>query len=497
MGELKRDILPKGEMPNISVKTFGLWLGLVLAVSIQLFAPPEGMPAEAWSVVSLALLMAVWWVTEAIPIPVTSLLPLVMLPTFSVLPIKEVAIPYSSPIVLLLMGGFIAAKSIEKWNLHTRLALNVVVRAGPHPKALVAGFLLASALLSMWISNTATTIMLAPIGLSVAYAVCGRGTEYDGLMVAILLAIAYGASIGGIGTPIGTPTNLIVVGYLQEFSNTNIDFFQWMMVGLPVVILLLPMAWFVLTHWGTKINEDEGDEGQQVVKEELLKLGQITKPEFRTLLVFSFIALAWIFRRPINSLEIFGVAPFSQITDHIIAIFGAILMFIVPSGDQTETGSKLLDWETAKEIPWGVVLLFGGGLSLALGITQSGLALWLAEQMGGLTSAPAFILMLILIVVVIFSTEIVSNVATVTGVLPILAAMASSSDLELLTLAIPVAIAASCAFMLPMATGPNAIVFGTGNIAMGRMAMIGLKLNLLAIGVITSTLWWLMPAVFS
>ena len=485
-----------GEMSKVSsTKSIGLWAGIGIATFIQLLPVPEGLSTEGWVVVSLALWMAIWWVTEAVPIGVTSLLPIVIVPLFGVLPIKEAVVPYSSPIVLLLMGGFIAAKSIEKWNLHTRLALNIVSRVGDHPKALIAGFLLASAILSMWISNTATTIMLAPIGMSVAMAISGKIQKNDGLVVGVLLAIAYGASIGGLGTPVGTPTNLIVIGYLQEFSGYNIDFAQWMSLGLPMVMVMLPAAWYVLTHWGAKIAVDNEGRGQSVVKERLIALGKTSTPEMRTLITFLFIASLWIFRRPLNGVELFGMSPFQYLTDHIIAIFGAILMFIVPSG--VSKGEKLLDWDTAKQIPWEVVLLFGGGLSLALGISKSGLASWLAEQMGSLTSAPALLLILILVAVVIFSTEIVSNVATATAVLPILGAMAEKSDLDLVTLAVPTAMAASCAFMLPMATGPNAIVFGSGQLSIPKMVSIGLKLNLLGIGLITLALYWLMPIVFS
>ncbi|WP_018996020.1 SLC13 family permease [Hirschia maritima] len=480
-----------------SAKSIGLWAGVGVAALLQLFPAPDGLSSEGWVIVSLALWMAIWWITEAVPIGVTSLLPIVIVPLSGVLPIKEAVVPYSSPIVLLLMGGFIAAKSIEKWNLHTRLALNIVVRVGDHPKALIAGFLMASAVLSMWISNTATTIMLAPIGLSVARAITGEAKKNDGLVVAVLLAIAYGASIGGLGTPVGTPTNLIVIGYLQEFAQYNIDFAQWMSIGLPMVAVMLPAAWFVLTHWGAKIASDEHGRGGGVVQERLDALGKMSTPEFRTLITFSVIAILWIVRRPLNGLELFGATPFQYLTDHIIAIGGAILMFVVPAGKSTEKGTKLLDWDNAKQIPWEVVLLFGGGLSLALGISESGLALWLATKMGGLTSAPTLILILVLVSVVIFSTEIVSNVATATATLPILGAMAGNSGMELTTLAVPVAMAASCAFMLPMATGPNAIVFGTGRVSMSRMASIGLKLNILGVGLITTVLYWLMPIVFS
>ncbi len=479
------------------MRFFGLWGGLLGAILIQFLPRPVGMSSEAWGVVSLTYLMAVWWITEAIPIPVTSLLPIVVLPTFDILPIKQVATPYSSPIVLLLLGGFIIAKSVEKWNLHSRLALNIVLISGSNTKALVGGFLLASAVLSMWISNTATSIMLIPIGVSVALAIAPETKQDSGLVVSILLAIAYGASIGGLGTPIGTPTNLIVIGYLQEHSGSSIDFGQWMLIGVPTVLLLLPMAWFVLTHWGMKLDLKAGDAAQKVIKIAIQALGPMSKPEARTMIVFFIIALAWMFRRQLNTLDIFGVTPFEHVTDHIIAIAGVILMFLTPSGAKEGESDKLLDWDTAKEIPWGVMLLFGGGLSLALAISQSGLAVWLADLMGGLTDAPELILLLALIVFVVFSTEIVSNVAAATAILPVIGALSNSSDINMLSLAIPVALAASCAFMLPMATGPNATVFASNYISIPKMAVIGLKLNLLAIAVILAVVWWLMPSVFS
>ena len=477
-------------------RRFGLWFGIIVAIGLQLFPAPQGLSSEAWVVVSLTALMASWWVSEAIPIPITSLLPLVILPTFNVMPIKIVATPYSSPIVLLLLGGFILAKSIEKWNLHTRLALNIVLKVGSHPSALVAGFMLASAVLSMWISNSATTIMLTPIGISVALALTGKAKIDNPLVVAILLAIAYGASIGGLGTPIGTPTNLIVIGYLQEFAGVNIDFMQWMTIGLPVVCLLLPAAWLTLTKWGPRIEAESMVSGKEIIEAELKKLGPMSQPEFRTLLTFSVVALAWMFRRPLNSLELFNMTPFSHISDHVIAIFGAIIIFLIPSGSKLERGSALLDWKTGKDIPWGILLLFGGGLSLALAITKSGLAFWLAEQMGNLTSAPFLILVLVLVVFVIFSTEIVSNVATASAILPVIGAMSLAGDINPIFLSIPVAMAASCAFMLPMATGPNAIVFGSGQISMKRMAIVGFKLNLLAIIIITAMVTWLTPLIF-
>lgn len=474
----------------------GLTMGVVFGLGLQLLPVPDGLSSEGWIVVSLAILMVSWWVTEAIPIPVTSLLPLVVLPTTGVAPIADAAGPYASPIVLLLMGGFIIAKSVERWNLHARIALNIVVRAGNHPAALIGGFMLASAVLSMWISNTATVIMLIPIAISVSYAVLGDKAARAPFTIALLLGVAYGASIGGLGTPVGTPTNLIVIGYLEREASQSISFAQWMMIGIPTVVVMLPAAWLVLTRWGLRIQAPESDTGSDVVKEALAALGRIARPESRVLLVFAVIAAFWMFRRPLNGLEIFGVTPFSGVTDHVIAIAGAIAMFLVPSGSIQDRGARLLDWDTAVKIPWGVMLLFGGGLSLASVITGTGLAAWLGGQMAGLTEMPLIVIMFALVVFVIFATELTSNVATASALLPVIGAIATAGGADPMLLAVPVAMAASCAFMLPMATGPNAIVFASGEVTIPQMASIGIRLNLVGVVLITSVVTVLVPVIF-
>lgn len=474
----------------------GLFLGAGLALLLLFLPKPEGLSREAWTVVALLVLMAIWWVTEAIPIPITSLLPLVVLPLFGIKSIAEAAVQYSSPIVMLLLGGFIIAKSVERWNLHARLALNIVNVFGAHPSGLVAGFMLASALLSMWISNTATTIMLTPIALSVAAAVLGKKAGGAPFTISIILAIAYGASIGGLATPIGTPTNLIIINYFESTGDMRFSFDRWMMIGLPVVAVMLPAAWFVLTKWAVKIKVQEGDAGKTVIEEALARLGQWSAPEIRVLLVFSVIAFAWMFRRLIlQDMEIFGVKPFAGLTDHVIAIAGAIAMFLVPSGSRSEKGTMLLDWQTGSQIPWGVLLLFGGGLSLAAAITSSGLAAWLGVQMAGLTALPTIVIILTLVTFVIFATELTSNVATASALLPVVVAIAAGGGADPALLAIPVAMAASCAFMLPMATGPNAIVYASGEISIPRMAAIGLRLNLIGVVLITLIVYWLTPLI--
>lgn len=480
------------------VQLTGLFLGPLLAVLILLLPEPEGLSWQGWSMVALLILMVIWWVTEAIPLPVTAMLPLIFVPLSGLSSFKQAAIPYASPIILLLVGGFIIAKSIERWNLHARLALYVISLVGFRPSALVAGFMLASALLSMWISNTSTTLMLLPIAASVALSLTGGGKAGRPLTVAILLGVAYAASVGGLATPVGTPTNLIVISYLEGQWDMRLSFAQWMMIGLPAVMLVLPAIWWVLrrhAHHAQLLGEQE--KARQVITEQKQALGPWTSPEIRVALLFAVIAFCWMFRRYIlNDLSLFGLTPLAGLTDPMIAIAGAVAMFLIPSGSRKEPGSMLLDWETANQIPWGIAILFGGGLSLAAAMTSSGLAAWLGAELSFLTSLPLLLILFLLIFFVIFTTEVTSNVATATALMPVIGAIALGGGADPLLLAIPVALAASCAFMLPMATGPNAIVFATGDVKIGEMMRLGLLINLLACLLITALVYWLVPIIF-
>ena len=472
--------------------------GLIICFCLLLLPPPEGMSESAWLVVALTALMAIWWVTEAIPIPVTGLLPLVFLPLSGVMPIAEAAVPYANRIILLLMGGFIIAKSVERWGLHKRIALNVVSRAGTRSKALLGGFMLASALLSMWISNTATTIMLTPIAISVGLALGQEGKPPAKFIISLLLAVAYGASIGGLGTPVGSPTNLIIIGYLETEANISISFGQWMLLGLPVVLVLLPAAWAILSFASGSDEQMSRGAGQSLINEEIKALGRMSSPEKRTLLVFLIVAFFWVFRKPLQAIDFpGGIAPFAGLTDHVTAIAGAILLFLVPSGSRKQPGTALLDWDTARDIPWGVLLLFGGGLSLAAAISGTGLAAWLGNELQFVAALPVLLILLSVTTFVIFATEMTSNVATASTLLPVIGAMAVAGGLDPMLLAAPVAMAASCAFMLPIATGPNAVVFASGHIPLKRMAMIGLWLNLAAIVLITLVVRVVAPLVFA
>ncbi|MBA4800923.1 MAG: DASS family sodium-coupled anion symporter [Euryhalocaulis sp.] len=465
----------------------GLFLGLALALLLQFLPPPEGLSRDGWAVVSLAVLMAVWWATEAIPIPATALLPMAVAPVAGIAAVNDVSMQYMRSTVFLLLGGFIIAMAIQRWNLHARIALNIVARFGARPKALIFGFMLAAALLSMWISNTATTIMMTPIALSVAMA---AGREKAALLAPpLLLGLAYAASVGGLGTPVGTPTNLLVIGWLQE-TGRDIGFAQWMGLGVPVVALMVPVLWVVLTRVFSPPGAPS-PEAAAAVKTELSALGPMRAPERRVLILFAFIGLAWMTRQYVLT----SIPGLGGLTDAGIAIIGALAFFLTPSGEGR--GEALLDWRTAERLPWGVVILFGGGMSLAWLIETSGLAAWLGGEMSAVGAWPLILLILSLTALVIFATEMMSNIATVSALIPVFSALSAASGADPVLIAAPVAMAASCAFMLPVATGPNAVVFASGEIRVPQMVKAGFFGNMAGIAIITLLAYWLTPLLFA
>ena len=454
----------------------GRWVGLVagpaIALGLQMLPPPDGLTPEAWRLVSLALLMVTWWVTEAIPISATALLPLAALPLIGAASIKAAAAPYADPIVFLFIGGFILAACVERWRLHERIALSIAVQAGGRPMALVAGFMIASAAISMWISNTATTLMLAPIAIGAARAMSGDGKADLALGGALTLGVAHAASIGGVGTPVGTPTNLIAIAFFEN-AGEPIAFIDWMARAIPMMLVMLPLAWLLLCIPLFGKGHARYEAIGAVVREALAKLGPMTKPELRIGAVFACVALAWMTRT-----ELVKLPGLSALTDTGIAIVGALALFFIPSG--RAPAEKLIDWKTAERIPWGIAVLFGGGLSLAAAMEGTGLALWIGEWIGGLDGLSALGLVAVLVVATILVSELASNVATLTSMLPVVAAVAVATDTPLQPLAFPVAIAASFAFMLPVATAPNAIAYSSGLLTLPRMLAVGLGLNIAA-----------------
>ncbi|MCX7359730.1 MAG: DASS family sodium-coupled anion symporter [Alphaproteobacteria bacterium] len=455
----------------------GRWIGLVLgpalAIGIQLMPPPEGLSPEAWRVVSLAALMVVWWVTEAIPIAATALIPLAALPLIGAASMKEAASPYADPIVFLFIGGFILAACVERWRLHERIALSIASVAGGRPIALVGAFMLASMLISMWISNTATTLMLAPIAIGAARAMSGGGKPDLALGGALTLGVAHAATIGGIGTPVGTPTNLIGIAFFER-AGEPIAFIDWMSRAIPIMLLMMPIAWLLLCWPLFGKGHSRFEAIGSVVKDALHALGPITKPEVRIGIVFALTAFAWMFR-----VQIAEIPGLTALTDTGVAIAGALLLFFIPSG--RDRGEKLIDWKTAERIPWGIAILFGGGLSLAAGMEATGLAAWIGEWIASLDGLSAFALVALLVVTTILVSELASNVATLTSMLPVVAAVATATGTPLQQLGFPVALAASFAFMLPVATAPNAIAYSSGLLTLKRMLAVGFGLNIAAI----------------
>jgi len=484
--ETHADAPKRGIYQNI-----GFVLGPLLAVIIWMSPAPTELGTAGWNVIAMALWMAAWWATEAVPMPATSLLPLIILPLSGVTDVKGASLPYSSPIIYLLMGGFIIAMAMQRWNLHRRIALMILANFGSKPSSLIGGFMVAAAFLSMWVSNTATTLMMVPIALSLADTVVGDDHPRHPFILALLLAIAYAASIGGMGTPVGTPPNLLVVAYMAETLNVEISFASWMAFGVPVVATMIPAAWFVLTKLVFKVNQNIKLTGGEMIREELAKMGPMSTPEKRVAMVFLLVAFSWMFR-----LYLIEIEALQNLTDMGIAVMGAVIMFIIPSGSKDAPGTFLLDWDWAVRIPWGVGLLFGGGLSLAAAITSSGLAIWLGDSLAVLTTWHILAFMGVLVTLVVFLTELTSNTATVAALLPILGAVAIASGIDPMLLAAPAAIAASCAFMLPVATGPNATIFAGGRIQVPDMVRAGFRINIIAIFLVTSICYLMVPIIF-
>ncbi|GJL96454.1 MAG: di- and tricarboxylate transporter [Hyphobacterium sp.] len=491
-------------MARNRAQNIGLITGLGLAVGLQFIPLPEGLSREAWLLASLALLMATWWATEAIPIAATALVPLALFPLLGINPVGATASPYASPIVMLLLGGFIIALAVERWNLHARIALNIVRTFGGRPDFLVAGFMTAAALISMWISNTATTIMMIPIALRVAQEVGKEGHASKDFPVALALGVAYAASVGGVGVFVGTPTNLIAIGFLEREFGRTIDPETWSMMGLPAAILFIPVMWFILTRWAFKLTSRvDSAAARRIVSEELKALGKITAPEARIAILFSVVAALWMGQAYLWNPLLYWVQSSLDLTINIgvsntqIAMMGALAAFLVPAGASgVDKGKMLMDWDDTHRLPWNVIVLFGGGLSLAAALTATGLADWLGGQMGFLAAFPAPLLVFTLVLIVIFLTELTSNVATTSAFLPVLAAMAAGAGFPAERLIVPVAIAASFAFMLPVATAPNAIVFASGATTQGQMIRAGLRLNLVGAIVIAALGAILGPIVF-
>ncbi|MCW7554803.1 DASS family sodium-coupled anion symporter [Endozoicomonas gorgoniicola] len=462
----------------------------VLLLGITLLVPaPEGMSDPAWRCAGLAMMMAIFWSTEALPIPVTALLPLLLAPLLNLSGLDKVAAPYAHPVIFLFMGGFILGLAMERWNLHRRIALHTMLASGTGERRQVIGFMIATAFISMWVSNTATAIMMLPIGMSVIAMMRDHHQNQGEFPSALLLAIAYGASIGGFATLIGTPPNALLAAFLQEQYGIELGFAQWLIIGVPASVLMLIVTGWWLSRGGYSLRTEDNETVKHSLKQQLAEMGGLSRGEKAVATIFLLTAAGWIFR-PLILRHFPGIA----LTDTTIALCGAIALFVIPV--RWKKLAFLMGWKDIQRLPWDVLLLFGGGLSLAAMIRKTGLAEWIAGNMNILEGMPLLMAIGLVVTVIIFLTEITSNTATTAAFLPPLGALAVSLGMDPQMLAIPAAIAASCAFMLPVATPPNAIVFGSGMLSIRQMVRSGLILNLAGIAIITGLCSLLVGKIF-
>ncbi|MEX0721163.1 MAG: DASS family sodium-coupled anion symporter [Balneolaceae bacterium] len=454
-------------------KSLGLLGGLAVFILLMFIPAPEGLSDAAWKTAAVTLLMAFWWITEAIPIAATALLPIVLFPILGVFSIGDATSPYANPLIFLFMGGFIIALAMERWHLHTRVAITILNVVGVKPSSIIIGFIISSAFLSMWVSNTATAIMMLPIAISILELIDRDKNENKiNFEIVLVLCIAYACNIGGMATLIGTPPNALLAGFMQENYGMEISFLDWMKVGLPIVIISLPLMYLVLTKIVYPIKLKVLPGGRELIENELKGLGKMSSQELKVAAVFISAALMWMFR-PL----IIEILP--GLSDAGIAIAASVALFIIPAKPGKLTG--LLSWPDTKRLPWGVLILFGGGLSMASAISSTELATWIGAGIGSLSTWPIWVIIVIVIALIIFLTEMTSNTASTAAFLPILASVAIGLGENPLLLAIPTVFGASCAFMLPVATPPNAIVYGSGKISIPQMTKAGLWLNLLFI----------------
>lgn len=456
---------------------------------LELIGGPESLNPDAYHVFCSTVWIAIWWLFEAVPIAVAALLPIVLFPITGAMDLSSTTASFGHKYLFLYLGGFMIAIAIERWNLHKRIALNIIYRIGTDVSRIILGFMIATGFLSMWISNTATSVMMLPIGMALVTQFKNTTSDIkfgEDFGKALMLAIAYSASIGGIATLIGTPPNLVLAGILEQLYNFKITFVQWMMFGFPLSLILIFICWKYLTNFAFKLKNKQLPGGRDEINGLLKSLGKITYEEKAVLVVFVFTAVAWMSRSLIEL-----VVP--AIDDTIVAVACGSLLFIIPTKDKKR---KIITWEEAVKLPWGIILLFGGGLALAKGFSTTGLAEWIANQMGQMNGLSIFMLILILVAMVNLLTEITSNLATTAMLLPVLAPMALSFNIHPLMIMSAVTIAASCAFMLPVATPPNAVVFGSGYLRIPDMVRSGTFMNVVSIILITLITYLLLPVLW-
>lgn len=473
----------------------GFFMGPAVFLLLLALPVPEGMKPEAMKVAAVTALMAIWWITEAIPIPATSLLPIALFPTLGIMKSAHATAPYANHLIYLFMGGFFIAVTMERWNLHRRIALNTIKLVGISPGRMILGFMAATAFLSMWVSNTATTMMMVPIGLAVIQQAFGfthediiehRGGKRElNFGRSLMLGIAYAASIGGVATIIGTPPNTIMVGMIEKMYGQHISFAQWMAFGVPLSLITLCFAWWFLCKVLFPVGDLKLAGGEEIINDELAKLGKMKKEEKYIVLVGCIVAGAWILRGFIK------IPAISMMHDATIGILGSVIMFAIPT--DWEKGEFLLDWKTAVKIPWDVILLFGGGLAIAEGFGKTGLADWVAMNLTALEGVSMVVFIGVVVTMTIFLTELTSNTATATLLIPIMGSAAVAMGVNPYGTIIGACVACSYAFMLPVATPPNAVVFGSGCVSIPQMAKAGFWINIFGIFIITLFTVYVMP----
>jgi sodium-dependent dicarboxylate transporter 2/3/5 len=475
-------------------RIIGLVLGPLLFIVLLALPVPQNMSPAAWSVGAVALLMATWWITEAIPIAATALLPIILFPFLGVMSTSSTTSAYANHLIYLFMGGFLIAMAMQKWNLHRRIALHTIHRVGVSPSRIILGFMTATAFLSMWISNTATAMMMLPIALAVINQLTinqPTGTDEckttSAFGTALMLGIAYSASIGGVATLIGTPPNAILAGVVENLYQQRISFAAWLSFGVPLALVMLAIAWFYLTRLAYPVGHQSAPGVKELITKELSELGPMSRQESWVAIIFAGVAISWVGR------GLFDITALAGVSDASIAMTGALLLFVIPADFKKR--EFLLDWPTAVKLPWDILILFGGGFALAQGFSDSGLTQWIVTQLSILQGVHLVVLVLVVTLVVIFLTEVTSNTATATLFLPVMGALAQAVDIEPLYLMVPAAIAASFAFMLPVATPPNAIVFSSRYVTIPQMARAGLWMNLIASLIITAFVMLLLPFV--
>jgi sodium-dependent dicarboxylate transporter 2/3/5 len=469
----------------------GLFLGMLLFVVVLLLPLPAGMTQAGLHVAAVATLMAVWWITEAIPIPATALLPVVLFPLLGVLSGSDVTRAYGHHLIYLFLGGFLIAVTMEKWNLHHRIALHTIRLVGVTPHRIVVGFMLATAFLSMWISNTAATMMMVTIAVAVLKEVTHEISHEPGQLhfgTALVLGIGYAASIGGVATLIGTPPNALFAGVIEKTYDVSISFVEWMSFGLPLSLVMLTVTWLYLTRIVFRSEVGQLPGGREYIQEQIARLGPMSRQEIHVAAVFCMVALLWVVR------GLYEPDALQMVKDSTIAVAGALLLFLIPVN--LKKGEFLLDWRTAVTIPWDIIILFGGGFALAQGFSESGLTLWLAERLSILQGIDMLLIIVAVVLLVIFLTEVTSNTATASLLLPVMGALATAIDVHPFGLMVAAVIAASFAFMLPVATPPNAIVFSSRYVSIPQMVRAGIWLNLIGVVLISGFVYLLLPQVW-